>query len=83
MNYPFYVFLAVESFPQHIQSTAMGMVEIIGQPGKIVAPYVISLAQSWSLSPVGILSAIFVVTLIFVIFPLKETLKSLKTSEGS
>lgn len=33
-----YIFLSVESFPQHIQSTAYGIVEFLGQACKPIAP---------------------------------------------
>lgn len=69
-----YIYLVVETFPQHIQATSFGIIEFIGQMGKLIAPYSINVSTALSVSPIlltGIVSIIFQVA---TLLPLRETL---------
>lgn len=53
----------------------MGIVEIIGQPAKIIAPYIVQFAESLSISPVALISIQTFCLMAIPIAILKETVK--------
>lgn len=65
------MYIQVETFPQHIQTTAMGFIEIIGQPAKVVAPYLVELADDNEITPIGIMSIFCFVFMILTFLPVK------------
>lgn len=75
-QYAIYIYLAVETFPQHIQSTSIGIVEVIGQPAKVIAPYIVQFAESLSISPVALISIQTLCLMVIPILLLKETVKT-------
>ncbi len=69
-----YIFLVVETFPQHIQATCFGIVEFLSQLGKFFAPFMITLAEFISISPILLSGFIMIALQIIPLLPLKETL---------
>lgn len=69
-----YVFLVVETFPQHIQATCFGIVEFLSQMGKFFAPFMITFAEAISISPILLSGFIMIVMQVTPLLPLKETL---------
>jgi len=70
-QYAIYIYLAVESFPQHIQSTVFGIIELFGQSGKLVAPYSINIAESWKLNPIAVMGIMLMILSLTPLFFLK------------
>lgn len=69
-----YIFLVVETFPQHIQATCFGIVEFLSQLGKFFAPFIITFAETISISPILIAGFIMMLMQVAPLLPLKETL---------
>ena len=64
----------VESFPQHIQSTSFGLIEVIGKIGTIMSPIVVRIADSVGISPVLIIAVTYIGVGAVAVFFLKETM---------
>ena len=73
-QYAIYIFFIVETFPQHIQSTSFGMVQTIGEFGKLISPFLVRLCDSIKVNPVLSIAIVDVLLGFFFILPLKETL---------
>ena len=73
-NYCLYANFLVESFPQHIQSTSFGLIEVIGKIGTIMSPIVVRIADSVGISPVLIIAATYIGVGAVAVFFLKETM---------
>lgn len=69
-----YIYLVVETFPQHIQATSFGIIEFIGQMGKLIAPYTINLSTALAISPILLTGMVSVIFQIITLLPLRETL---------
>lgn len=69
-----YIFLVVETFPQHIQATCFGIVEFISQSGKFFAPFCIDLSDALRISPILLTGIISFLLCILPLLPLKESL---------
>lgn len=73
--------MQVETFPQHIQSTSIGIIEFISQMGKFVAPFLVVAAQSLEISPLFVVGVSLMVFGLLPLTPLKETLHTSKKEE--
>jgi hypothetical protein len=69
-----YIFLVVETFPQHIQATSLGIIEFIGQVGKFGATFMTTLANAISISPILLAGSIMIAFQVAPLLPIKETL---------
>lgn len=77
-----YIYLVVETFPQHIQATSFGIIEFIGQMGKLVAPYTINLSTALSISPILLTGFVSIIFQIITLLPLRETLAKPKQEQA-
>lgn len=77
-----YIYLVVETFPQHIQATSFGIIEFIGQMGKLVAPYTINLSTALSISPILLTGIVSIIFQIITLLPLRETLAKPKQEQA-
>jgi hypothetical protein len=71
IQYALIVYLQVETFPQHIQSTSIGCIELIGQMGKFVPPFLVGLAENLEISPLTLIAISLTVFGIFTMIPIK------------
>ena len=72
----------VESFPQHIQSTSFGLIEVMAKFGTILSPIVVRIADSMGISPVLIIAVTFIGVGAVAVFFLKETMAEEKDESG-
>lgn len=73
-QYLLYIYLAVESFPQHIQSTSFGIVEVLGQISKAIAPLQISVSRELGISPIVAIGIVGTFFMLIPLFFVRETL---------
>jgi hypothetical protein len=76
-----YIFLVVETFPQHIQATCFGIVEFEGMVGKFIGPFMITFADAMHISPILLAGIIMMTLQVIPLIPIKETL--LRKKEGA
>ena len=76
-----YIFLVVETFPQHIQATCFGIIEFISQIGKLMAPFTVTIAEGINISPVLLGGFMMILFMLIPIMPVKETLVKKKEED--
>ena len=72
------VIFVVESFPQHIQSTAYGIILTVGEFGKVLGPFLVRIADHARVSPMLFTAVISTVFGLLLLLPLQETLHQRK-----